>query len=297
MKHKRILSAVMAMALLGTMQAVAVHAEEAENAENIENIENVENVENQDAEEEPPQTTAPETEPEAPLTTPEEIQTEPVTTPQASETDAPATTAATLATETDATTEVVSSELKKPEPGNFKVSSAPEGSDGESAVISWNPVDGADGYQIYRTTVEESDPDTPTSYTFDVKGTSYQTSGSIPYKETIKVRAFKLVNGERIYSAWSESKTVYLNGMKDTDTPSTTQKPDSTTTPKTTTTTAKTTTTGKTSTAAKSTTASDTETKTGSPKTGDTSSVGLWIGAGTTAAIAASITRKKKDNQ
>ncbi|MDE6087245.1 MAG: LPXTG cell wall anchor domain-containing protein [Oscillospiraceae bacterium] len=305
MKHKKILSAVMAMAMLGSMQAIAVSAEETENTESIETVGNIENSENNNSQEQDQnQNSSQESEtiPEATdaPATDGASQTEPESSVTTQQTDAPATTVVTtIATPATSKTdsETISSELEQPELGDFKVTT---GSDGESAVISWDAVDGADGYQVYRTVVEEKDPDTPTSYTFDVKGTSYQTSGSIPYKETIKVRAFKLVNDEKIYSTWSENRTIYLNGMKD---PGSSSSEESTTTVATvgngnnsseTTTTKSSTTTTKATTKEKSTTSSDTEQKTGSPKTGDPSSVGLLLGASATAALAAVMTRKKK---
>ncbi|MDE7120717.1 MAG: hypothetical protein K2O42_00975 [Oscillospiraceae bacterium] len=306
MKHKKILSAVMAMAMLGSMQAIAVSAEETENEESIETVEAIENSEdNSNLDPNQDQNSSQESE-----IIPDATESD-ATTPQ---TDVPATTMTTIVTtvatiatsvtsETDA--EVISSDLGQPKIGDFKVSPAPSGADGENAVISWDAVEGADGYQVYRTLVEQKDPDTPVSYSFDVKGTSYQTAGSTAYKETIKVRAFRLVDGERVYSAWSENKTVYLNGMEE---PGNSSSGESTTTVATTvsgnnssgTTTTKsssTTATKATTTKAESTTSTNKEQLTGSPKTGDTSSVGLWICVGVTTAISASATRKKKQNQ
>ncbi|MDE6729557.1 MAG: hypothetical protein K2J71_02115 [Oscillospiraceae bacterium] len=312
MKHKKILSAVMAMAMLGSMQAIAVNAEETENEESIENIEAVEAIENSESENdsnpEQDQNSAQESEtiPDATDSNPEPDDV-PATT---SQTDAPATTMTTIVTtvttiatpatsETDA--EIISSDLGQPKIGDFKVSPAPSGADGENAVISWDAVEGADGYQVYRTLVEQKDPDTPVSYSFDVKGTSYQTAGSTAYKETIKVRAFKLVDGERVYSAWSENKTVYLNGMEE---PGNSSSGESTTiatttgansTGTTTTKSSSTTTTKATTTKAESTTS--TEQLTGSPKTSDSRSAGLWISIGVATAISASATRRKKNHK
>lgn len=200
------------------------------------------------------------------------------TTKNASETQTTATTAATVATATTATTaatEVISNKLAAPSLGEFKISSV-EGADGTNAVISWNAVAGADGYQVYKTSVDASEPDMPTSYAFDVKGTSYQTAGSIPYKETIKVRAFQKVNGQIVYGPWSASKTVYMNGMKqETTATKATSKTEKTTTA--------------------ATTAKKNSGKTESPKTGDSANIPAVAGAATAAALAGLAVMKKKE--
>lgn len=303
MKHKKLISAIMAIALLGTMQTMMVGAEEVEtsDAEVVAMTEAPATTQIITTEEPVSTSTvasiattqAVESTQEETQTT-EELENAPTDAPDVSSTTSIVTTVTSMTTEsaTTATTvkEIISSDLKAPEIGDFKITdpSGEEGGNGDSAVISWNAVEGADGYQIYRTEISRGQEDTPISYTFDVKGTSYKTGDSTrQYKETIKVRAFKLVNDERVYSAWSAEKTVYMNGMKE-ETLTTTAGASTTT--KTTTTTAKATTT-----TAKSTTSTDG--KTASPKTGDNIIKIALIGAGAAGLVAVALvaTKKKKD--
>jgi len=188
------------------------------------------------------------------------------------------TTGVTTATTAAATTEKVSEKLSAPSLGEFKISST-EGADGTNAVISWGAVAGADGYQVYKTSVDASDPDLPTSYAFEVKGTSYQTAGSVAYKETIKVRAFQIVNGEKVYGPWSSSKTVYMNGMKQETTATKAASKKETTTTKT-----------KTAAAA----AKKDSGKTESPKTGDSADIPAVTSAASAALVAGLAAMKKK---
>ena len=239
---------------------------------------------------EPAQTTA-----EAPASSDSSDETTVTTDETKSNSTDETTTKATLSTESTETTvkEVTDSKLSAPKIGEFKVSTV-EGADGQTAVVTWEAVEGAEGYQVYRTIVEEFSSDTPTSYAFDVNTTAYQTSGSIAYKETIKVRAYRLKeDGTRAYGAWSSNATVYLNGMKQDETTATAK---STTTDKTTTTTKKSTT----ATTAKKTDSSSTSktniTSDGepSPKTGDTSSLPAIMSSLSAALIAGAASKKKK---
>ena len=183
------------------------------------------------------------------------------------------TTAATTTATAVASTEKVSSDkLAAPKVSDFSTYQL-EGADGTNAVISWDAVAGADGYQVYRIGVAENDPDIPTAYTFDVKGTSYQTGASNAYKETVKVRAFQLVNGEKVYGPWSASKTVYLNGMKpETTTAKSTKKTEKSTTKA----------------------ASKDSDKSESPKTGDSANIPAVAGAASAAMVAGLAAMKKK---
>ncbi|MBD5142153.1 MAG: LPXTG cell wall anchor domain-containing protein [Ruminococcus sp.] len=314
MKHRKILSAMIAITMLSSMQAIIANAEEIEtNANETEVVDSTEAPATVITTEQVLATTAAvvtteaTTEAEltdAPTNAPDESIVETTTVSNNSgDSDLDITTApvsstvattATIVTTATTSNEVISADLKAPEIGNFKVTS-PDGEEfgnGDVAVISWDAVDGADGYQVYRTEINKGQEDIPTSYTFDVKGTSYQTGDSTrQYKETIKVRAFKLVDGERVYSPWSAERTVYMNGMQDADITTTTVT--TTTTIKTTTATAKSTTT----TVKNTTSNSKNNDVEASPKTGDNIIKIALIGIIAAALVAVAIitAKKKKD--
>ena len=307
MKHRKILSAMIAITMLSSMQAIIANAEEIEtNANETEVVDSTEAPATVITTEQVLVTTEATTEAEltdAPTNAPDESIVETTTVSNNSgDSDLDITTApvsstvattATIVTTATTSNEVISADLKAPEIGNFKVTS-PDGEEfgnGDVAVISWDAVDGADGYQVYRTEINKGQEDIPTSYTFDVKGTSYQTGDSTrQYKETIKVRAFKLVDGERVYSPWSAERTVYMNGMQDADITTTTV---TTTTIKTTTATAKSTTT----TVKNTTSNSKNNDVEASPKTGDNIIKIALIGIIAAALVAVAIitAKKKKD--
>lgn len=301
MKHKKFLSAVMAIAMIGSMQTMTAFAEELEDND-------TEIVDMTEA----PVTTIEEV--KAPVLTETttalldddyqaDITTAPVegTTTVLSEattiviTELTSTTAVTGVATTEMTSsDVISADLITPKVGEFKKNN-PEDSNTEIAVISWDAVEGADGYQIYRTVIKESEKDTPVAYSFDVKGVSYQTSDSGAYKEIIKIRAFKLVNDERVYSAWSDERIVYMNGMQQDTVATSTSTTTSLTNSTSSTTTSKTTTV-----TTKSTTATSNDKKEeveASPKTGDNIIKIALIGLVAAALIAVAIitAKKKKD--
>lgn len=303
MSDKKIVSAVMALTMAASMTALSASAEEDTASFNedvptateaqVQAVETEEEPANPVGDMDTPAETVPDQEtnaPEQPETTapPMIIETENglQTTVSENTTENGLQTTASEITTTEAaqTTEVISDSLGVPKMGEFKTTDVTDGAGGQSSVISWEAVKGADGYQVYRTVVEKDDEDMPTSYAFDVKGTSYQTSGSVPYKETIKVRAFQIINGSRVYGAWSEEKTVYLNGMQ----------PDTGTAVSTTTTASAKTTTKATTTTAKSTTTTSADKKTESPKTGDASAVAGLFGGASAALLAGVATKKKR---
>ncbi len=298
MRNKRILTALTAFALTVSMSAISAGAEEeapATAAEEYvapvvtEDTNHLEDNETPVMSEELPETEA--VEPETTVAEEEPVTTDAETTAAETEEDTTAATVQTAATaqttatnietagtlattatttSTTVSTEKVSSKLGAPKIGEFTIST-PESGEGQTAVIAWSPVEGIDGYQIYRVITKKGEEDIPTSQSFDVKGTSYQTSATEPLSETVKVRAFVVENNERVYGAWSAAKTVYLNGMK----------------PAATTAAAKSTTAEK-----KTATAAANANRTASPKTGDSSSAAV-VTAGA-AAILAAVTAKKK---
>lgn len=295
MRNKKILSALIALTMTVSMTAVSVSAEDdapvndettpvAEETQAPEPTQEETQAPETDAETQPPTEAPASTKEDKPDTTASEtvidettttlvMTTAPETTTVVKVTTAENTESKATTTTSAKSTEKVSDKLKAPTMGEFKVSES-EDEDGETAVIAWNPVEGADGYQVYRVIVKKGQEDIPTSQSFDIKGTSYQTSYSDPAKETIKVRAFQIVDGERVYGAWSVEKTVYFNGM----TAQTTTAVKSTTKSSTTT--------------AKASTTTAANGKTESPKTGDNSHAALICAV--SAMITAIATRKKK---
>lgn len=81
------------------------------------------------------------------------------------------------------------------------------GSTNKTAVLEWTKISGADGYQVYRSTSE------------DGKFTRVKTTGKTGYDDQklktgktlyYKVRAYKLVDGKKVYGAFSEVKGVKI---------------------------------------------------------------------------------------
>ena len=230
-----------------------------------------------------PATTAPET--EAPATAASSLSIEtnaPTSTAEGTQTTAdttsPATeTAVTTATEkeTAATTaESINKDIAVPKLSDFIITS---GEGASSAVISWNAVEGASGYEIQLIETPSGGKSTSTSIPSTTKTAFQFNFGTDPMKATVRVRALK--DGEK--GAWAE-RTVYLNGMKPEET-----KAATTATTKATTAAAK---------KQETTTAKKTETgKTESPKTGDSANIPAVAGAAAAALLAgAAVQRKKK---
>ncbi len=96
---------------------------------------------------------------------------------------------------------VKSLKAKPAVPGSVKVTSASS----TKAKVSWNKVSGASGYEVYRSTKKDSGykrvkTTSSTSWTNSSlkKGTTYY----------YKVRAYKTVNGKKVYGAYSSVKSI-----------------------------------------------------------------------------------------
>lgn len=75
---------------------------------------------------------------------------------------------------------------------------------GKKAVkVSWNKVEGADGYEVFRSTKKNSGYGTKPYFT--TKKTTYTNNKELKKGKTYyyKVRAYKLVDGKKAYSDWS----------------------------------------------------------------------------------------------
>jgi hypothetical protein len=81
---------------------------------------------------------------------------------------------------------------------------------GNSGIAKWDVVKHADGYQIVvYTTIWKNDK--WSSYnisTIKTKKTVYNGSGC--YYLKLKIRAYRKVNGKRVYGKWTTSKKYYL---------------------------------------------------------------------------------------
>lgn len=76
--------------------------------------------------------------------------------------------------------------------------------------VTWNKIDGADGYEFYYK-INSCTPEVKTvkqnSYTLKARTSFYlPVSGKIQ----VKVRAFDVVNGVKVYSSWSPVRTIYM---------------------------------------------------------------------------------------
>ena len=81
------------------------------------------------------------------------------------------------------------------------------------ATIKWNKVSGASGYQIYMATSKNG------KYkkiaTKSASKTSYTKTKLTKNKRYyFKIRAYKIVNGKKIYSSYSSVKSVKISGSK-----------------------------------------------------------------------------------
>lgn len=81
----------------------------------------------------------------------------------------------------------------------------PANSDGYSYKIKWKAVSGAKGYQ-YKITEVDGGTYTRTGYK-GKNSRSYTFSASSVRKFSIKVRAYRVVKGKKVYSLWSVTKT------------------------------------------------------------------------------------------
>lgn len=80
----------------------------------------------------------------------------------------------------------------------------------KTSVVSWNKVSGADGYEFYYK-FNSCNPITKT-----VQGTSYTLKTETQFylalsgKIQVKVRAYDIVNGSKVYSSWSPVRNIYI---------------------------------------------------------------------------------------
>ena len=79
------------------------------------------------------------------------------------------------------------------------------GEDSIEVFFEWDPVDGADGYEVScRNKYYEEESFREPEETVEVTGTSFVTGAQDYFDFLIKVRAFKGSGDSRVYSDWSE---------------------------------------------------------------------------------------------
>lgn len=93
-------------------------------------------------------------------------------------------------------------------PGQPAITSLKAASSSTNVTISWTKASGAYGYSVYRAT-KESDPYTRIRSTVKTSYTDTATSGDKTYY--YKVKAYKYVNGKRVYGLVSAPKSVVTN--------------------------------------------------------------------------------------
>lgn len=78
----------------------------------------------------------------------------------------------------------------------------------KTATASWSAVSGADGYEVRYTYNGSTSTRTVSSAKFEitVRDWAYFATSTIK----IQVRAYEIVNGKRVYSDWSASRTVLI---------------------------------------------------------------------------------------
>lgn len=126
-----------------------------------------------------------------------EVHTEPPTSE-------PQTTVKKTTTAKPATTTTPKAEISLNTPTNVKCTASYTTAyvqPGFEVILTWNKVDSADGYEVYRENFEAGETYTSTETVTECK---YTDGTSMPVEYTFKVRAYKNNNGNVIYSDWSE---------------------------------------------------------------------------------------------
>ncbi len=83
---------------------------------------------------------------------------------------------------------------------------------GNRYTLKWKKVNGAKGYQVQYSGREWGEKNYGGIYTDTTKDSYYHIGGSCIDKFKIRVRAYKVVNGKKVYGPWSkwvERKFVY----------------------------------------------------------------------------------------
>lgn len=122
---------------------------------------------------------------------------------EASESE-PATTAKKTTTAKSNTTTTTKTEISLNIPTNVKCTASYNTTwvqPGFEVILTWNKVNGADGYEIYRECFEGGETYTSTE---TVTKCEYSEGTSMTSDYTFNVRAYKNNNGKTIYSDWSE---------------------------------------------------------------------------------------------
>ncbi len=106
-------------------------------------------------------------------------------------------------------------QIKKPQIGKWKKtydSGEDKNATGDvvSYTIKWKKVKGASGYQVEFTSREPGNKRSP-ERTFQKKCSYQENFSGIPQSLKIKVRAYKNVNGEKVFGAWSKVRKVKHN--------------------------------------------------------------------------------------
>lgn len=90
----------------------------------------------------------------------------------------------------------------------YKSAEAPYGSNGVQYTIKWNKVKGASGYQVQKYERSLSAYGNPGKWykfpTILQKGCSTSIQFSVSVEIKARVRAYKIVNGRRVYGKWSK---------------------------------------------------------------------------------------------
>ncbi len=107
------------------------------------------------------------------------------------------------------------SELSVPAISKFQKNDDTE-TDGVMVYVTWSAVENADGYEIEAVETENTPDAEPYKRNVVTSDTYFETGASVPMNIKVKVRAYKNVDGDNIYSEWSEISECNLSEyMKD----------------------------------------------------------------------------------
>lgn len=100
-------------------------------------------------------------------------------------------------------------ELSVPAISRFQENTDTEG-DGAMVYVTWSAVENADGYEVEAIETENTPNTEPYKRTVVTSETYFETGASVPINVKVRVRAYKNVDGDNIYSEWSETSECEL---------------------------------------------------------------------------------------
>ncbi len=105
-------------------------------------------------------------------------------------------------------------ELSVPAISKFQENNDKQG-DGVMVYVTWSAVENADGYEVEAIETENRPDTEPYKRNIITSDTYFETGASVPMNIKVKVRAYRNVDGDNVYSEWSEiSECELVDFMK-----------------------------------------------------------------------------------